>query len=126
MLTDFQKSLLVDIFNTTTSIRATQRAIIALERQATFGFAVLLSVLTNPNKEESEKEDILIALTFALSGLVSQIRTLREELEGLQVDLQLETNALARTIVLAETLDVPDVEVPDVEVPNVDVPESNQ
>ncbi|WP_429843370.1 hypothetical protein [Brevibacillus sp. FIR094] len=119
MLTDFQKSLLVDIFNTTTSIRATQRAIIALERQATFGFAVLLSILTNPNKEPSEKEDELVALTFALSGLVSQIRSLREELEGLQVDLQLETNALARTIMLADTLDVPDVEVPN-------VPESNQ
>ncbi|MFG0212326.1 hypothetical protein ACFU8X_04430 [Brevibacillus porteri] len=126
MLTDFQKSLLVDIFSTTTSIRATQRAIIALERQATFGFAVLLSILTNPDKEPSEKEDELVAVTFTLSGLVSQIRTLREELEGLQVDLQLETNALARTIVLAETLDVPDVEVPNVEVPNVDVPELDQ
>ncbi|AUM65736.1 hypothetical protein [Brevibacillus laterosporus] len=98
MITDFQKSLLVDIFTTTTRIRATQRAILALERQATFGFAVLLSTLSNESKEPSEKEDILLALTFALSGLVSQIRTLREFLQGLQQELTLETNALAKTL----------------------------
>ncbi|CCF15468.1 hypothetical protein BLGI_3410 [Brevibacillus laterosporus GI-9] len=98
MITDFQKSLLVDIFTTTTRIRATQRAILALERQATFGFAVLLSTLSNESKEPSEKEDILLALTFALSGLVSQIRTLREFLQGLQEELTLVTNALAKTL----------------------------
>ncbi|MED1918521.1 hypothetical protein P4V64_24715 [Bacillus thuringiensis] len=109
MLTDFQSSLLVDIFATTTSIRDTQRAIINLETQATFGFVALITVLTDPNKAQSEKEDDLIAITFALNSLITQIRTLREELEGLQVDLQLETNALARTIMLAETPVVPEL-----------------
>lgn len=104
MLTDFQQSVLVDLYNTATQIGVKQRQLRELQEAARGGTllflasaAALAAIIDEPGAVEAF-DALITALLLTLRTIFSQIQALREEIAGLRRELEFETNVLANTI----------------------------
>ncbi|MFJ9497541.1 hypothetical protein [Brevibacillus centrosporus] len=108
MLTDFQKSVLVDLYNTATQIGVKQRQLRDLQNAARGGTLLFLgtagalsAILQSPQVDPgavAAAEVLMTSFLMTLRTIFAQIQALREEIAGLRRELEFETDVLASTI----------------------------